>query len=1153
MTGAVPDGIPGAGPGAVGGAKALDAAVLRIRDRLENPVGLGFLVTPELALTCAHVVEAALAGQGVEPGVGSAVFVDLPLQPSPRGQARASSAGVAAVVEVWDRRQPDGGGDVAVLRLSSMLPGARPVRLIEAGEVWQHPARAFGFPLGHDGGVWHSGVLRARQANGWVQADLAATGHRVSRGFSGGPVWDDQLVGVVGMMVAAEAGQPPVSYLIPTDGLLAAWPVLRDLALPPSPFRSLMPFAEADAHVFHGRRAESAEVAARLGRERWVTVVGPSGSGKSSLALAGVVPRLRAGGSLVLTVRPANGSSPLSALAAGLLALLEPELPETHRLTELPLLTSLLADPDGLADLVPRLLARHNCSRLLLVVDQFEELLGAGPGDVDRLAEVLYHEQLPETVRVLTTLRADFLAAVLDHPRLGPAIRREVYALGPMSPEQLREVVTAPIEAVPGVTYQANLAERLLAETGSGPGALPLLGFTLDQLWHRQHGGLLTHQAYDDLGGVRGALGAHADEIWQTCVAPADEAPARRLFTQLVRVPLEAASATRRCALRTDLGAAEWRIAQDLAATRLLVTGRNAEGVETVELAHEALITAWQRLRGWAEQDRSFLAWREVLRHDLERWQLGGQTTDLLPTRSALAGAQPWLSTGSGLLNAAERDYLRRGRRHRRARARRVRAVIAVLCVLALAAATGLVLTVRQQHDTARQAAIVRSKSLAADAAALRSTDPGLASRLAIAAYRSSPTPEAADQLYGVLGSMLDSVVGDTGSQILRIATAVHSPLVAASATDNSVRIWSLADPAAPVLDAAIHSSAAAVALNPSGSLLAAACDAGDNPGLCLWDLADPRHPIVAGRLPRPAGGPDRPRQTVPSMAITPDGGVLAAGLGDGETVLWSITDPSAPRLLADLPNPTTPGSAGLTAVAFAPRGNLLATTALGATTQLWQVGDPAHPQHTATIAGSFQAIAFSPDGGLLGAASDSQVGLWRLGDPTQPTAISVNTPGLQTLQSLAFSPDGGQLAYSGMDTISPPSSVCLMDLSPGNLDQQPGPSMKCSPEASGAFAMAYTPSGGLLTGGDDGILRQWRHPLLPQLDAQVEDSGPNWSLSANGRFLAAPQSSGQLSQDPQSVGIWDLSTADQPVLEATLPVSAMGASSFFATPRWSP
>ncbi|MFE9427580.1 trypsin-like peptidase domain-containing protein [Kitasatospora sp. NPDC006697] len=738
------------------GPKALNAAVVRILkgpdDPLDptasaEPVGLGFLVTPELAVTCAHVVSAALGilGGG-EPSPWARLDVDLPLLPS-AGRSRTAPQRVSAGIVHWVPPEPNGAGDVAVVRLSAPVPGAQPIRLIEAQEVWGHSARAFGFPSGRDGGVWHSAVLRARQANGWVQADRAADGYRVSGGFSGSPVWDETLAGVIGMVVRAEAGEPPASYLIPTDELLTSWPELRALVLPPSPFRSLSAFQEADEPLFHGRSTESGELAALVARQQWTTIVGPSGSGKSSLAMAGVIPRLRAGGAAAVVLRPAAGSSPLSALAATLLPLLEPDLSETDRLARIPDLTRVFAGHHGLADVVPRILQLQRARQLVVLVDQSEELLALSPDTVGRLADVLFDDALPKTVRVLTTLRADFMETALAHPRLGLAFGHPAYVLRPLRPEQLREVITAPIDAVPGLDYQAGLVDTILRDTGSEPGALPLLGFTLDLLWQQQSGGLLTHQAYEDLGRVTGALRYHADQVWAEYVSAEEEAAARRLLIRLIQVPEETAAATRRIALRSELAEDEWRIAQHLAATRLLVAGSSAEGADTVELAHEALITGWPKLSQWAAADRAFLVWRESLRHDRERWERGDRVPELLPTTVALATSQQWVRERSADLSEAERDYLERGRRRHRSRSRRRGAfIIGLGFVLALALVFGSLFAYARQQSQSR-AATANSEALVQASQNEAGDDPVLETMLSLAAYRTAPTQEARDAL----------------------------------------------------------------------------------------------------------------------------------------------------------------------------------------------------------------------------------------------------------------------------------------------------------------------------------------------------------------------------------------------------------------------
>ncbi|WP_306316498.1 MULTISPECIES: trypsin-like peptidase domain-containing protein [unclassified Streptomyces] len=726
------------------GAGVLGASLLRISDERGEPRGVGFLVADGLAFTCAHVVSAALGlAAGAALPEGAEVGVDLPLA----GAGAPDASRARARVVHWEPARESGAGDIAVLELVTALPDARPVRLVESADVWGHPARAFGFPAGRRGGVWHSGVLRDRQAGGWVQADLAADGrYRVTGGFSGGPVWDDELGGVVGMITVAEAGEPPASYLIPADTLLGVRPGLRELTLPASPFKGLDAFREADAGRFYGRVAESGELAAHVVRERRSCLVGPSGCGKSSLALAGAVPLLRDEGFAVAVLRPASGSGPAAALAAALLPLLEPEASAAQRFELLPRFTDRLGE-GGLPDLVAQVLRRQERERLLVVVDQLEEVFGAGPDISGELAGLLFGERLVDRLHVLTTLRADFLETALAHPALGPALRRGLYALGPLDAEGLREIVTAPVAAIPGVEYESGLVDLLLADTGDAPGALPLLGFTLDQLWRGQTGGLLTHRAYGELGGVTGAIGRHAERMWAANV-PEDEQPAaRRLLTALVRVPPGSGAATRRTAARAELDPVQWEIAQRLAETRLLVTGRGPEGAETVELAHEALFGGWRLLAELVAEDRAFLGWRELLRHDLERWERADRAPDLLPNATALATAEPWLRERAADLSEAERGYLDEGRARRRAGLRRRRFLRSGLALAAVLVLVFGALFSYYRYESAERAAQSASRAFAQSSADQADNDPVLSAQLALAAYKSAHTREARDAL----------------------------------------------------------------------------------------------------------------------------------------------------------------------------------------------------------------------------------------------------------------------------------------------------------------------------------------------------------------------------------------------------------------------
>ncbi|MGW6601797.1 nSTAND1 domain-containing NTPase [Streptomyces sp. NPDC055036] len=801
----------------------LAAAVLRVRYPDGTAVGVGFLVTGELAVTCAHVVASALGLDDDErPAAGATVEVDLPLGPvtAPVDGPVAVPAVVPAVVEYWPEEGPSGARDIAVLRLRSTVPGAVPLRMAEADDVWGHPVRTFGFPARHADGVWHAGVLRARQGAGWLQVERAAgSNHAISRGFSGAPVWDERLGAVVGMVVAADPQQPS-AFLIPTGELLLAVPSLREAVLPPSPFRGLSAFQETDSEVFHGRDEESEEVAALVTEHPVVTVFGPSGCGKSSLVRAGVVPRLRKAGHAVVIVRPGGPSGLLGGLAMELTRLTRPELTgsaqrEESRVVEAELsvhgwgeiLAQLTGAGGGTGTATYRDTgggartsrgARTRRARgvrgLVVVVDQLEELLDQGPGarSAAEAVAALFPEHPPSGLRVLSTLRADFLEAVSARPGLERALRGKSLLLPAMSAEQVRQAVVLPVEAIASVGYADGLEQRILADCGDAQGVLPLLEFTLDQLWERQRGGLLTHRAYEELGGVSGALAERAETVWLRAVREtggpdraegADEATARRLFTRLVRLPLGGPAATRRVVPRAELGEPEWTVARALARERLVVIGLDDEKRETVELAHETLIRAWDRLGAWVERDRDFLAWREGIRHDRERWEAAHRAPDLLPAASALDVARRWERERGEDLSEADADFLRRGRDRERTRTRRRRGLFTGIgTVLALAAVLGS-LFVYQRSVADERAAAADSRSMAAASTDLRGTDPALSALLAISAYRRSPTESARDALlqsyltYGRARWLMSGTLG----KVERVAASADGRVVLAT------------------------------------------------------------------------------------------------------------------------------------------------------------------------------------------------------------------------------------------------------------------------------------------------------------------------------------------------------------------------------------
>ncbi|GAA3679386.1 serine protease [Streptomyces iranensis] len=727
----------------------LGAAILRVRapDSTDGAAGdiggAGFLITSELALTCAHVVCDALSLPRDAPRPdGVCLTVDLPLDGGGRGRASAE-------VEHWVPTGPDGRGDIAVLRLTAPIPGARPARMAEADTVWEHAARVAGFPAISPGGVWHRGRLLGGTAEGWVQF-AAADGEAapVQGGFSGSPVWDEQLGAVVGMVTRAQVtGERRQSFLIATRTIAQAVPELAEVLRPATPFRGLAAFQEEDAAVFFGRETEAQDIARLVRAHPYVTIVGPSGSGKTSLALAGVVPRLRTEGFEAVVVRPAAGRSLLTVLASELVALLHPELRGTEKLLRTRELEPLLSEPGRLAETIRLTLEESGAQRLLVVLDQSEELFAGGGEAAQAAAGVLFPSDPSEELRVLVTLRADFLEAALSHPATGPALSRTVHALAPMNREQLRAVITRPVETVAGVEYDPGLVTAMLDDAGAEPGALPLLGFVLERLWRGQRHGVLRFDTYQELGGVQGALGRQAETIWHACVADQDTDTALRLLTGLVRVLPGGEGTLRNVLTREEAGPQRWRIAQALARQRLLVLGSSPEAGETVELAHEALIRAWPRLAQRVEDDRAFLTWRAGLRRDMERWEASERRTERLPGVDELRAARPWLDSRSAELTAGERDFLQRGQQHRQKVTRAKRAAWAagaLVMVLLVTLSTSLVVTSGAKEQREAEA---HSRELADISADLAERDPVLAARVAMAAYKAAPTREAGNEL----------------------------------------------------------------------------------------------------------------------------------------------------------------------------------------------------------------------------------------------------------------------------------------------------------------------------------------------------------------------------------------------------------------------
>ncbi len=539
-----------------------------------------------------------------------------------------------------------------------------------------------------------------------------------------------------------------------------------------NPYKGLRPFAEDDAGDFFGREPVVATILERLDTTHFLALVGPSGSGKSSVVHAGVLPVLRGGERrdadsarggtedhrewLVATMVP--GSHPFEAAEAALLRACPdppPSLQEQFRGDDLGLLRAVLRiRPDDHA-------------RVLLVIDQFEELyfLVDDPEARQRFTRNLVEAvQDPATkLSVLITLRADLFAHPLSDPALGEFVVEGLLSLPPLRPGQLEAACTRPAASV-GVTVEPELAAELVSDVADQPGALPLFEYALTETFAAREGATLSLDTYQQIGGLHGALSRRSDEVYGGLGTPQRDA-AQQLFLRLITLD-ETFEATRRRVRRSELDALGLgravvdEVLDGFGRARLLSFDRDpVTGEATVEVAHEALLSAWPRFRAWIDDARQELRLHRTLTAAAAEWEAAGRDPDYLLPASRLAlhdhdeddahRAVVRTSCESAFLDASrerrDREAAQEAERQRhelelerRAR-QRLRTLVGVLACAALLAVglTGYAAWQAQEAHEARDDAVaagelLRGRELTSLAVARRQTDPELSLLLAL-------------------------------------------------------------------------------------------------------------------------------------------------------------------------------------------------------------------------------------------------------------------------------------------------------------------------------------------------------------------------------------------------------------------------------------
>jgi class 3 adenylate cyclase/WD40 repeat protein len=511
----------------------------------------------------------------------------------------------------------------------------------------------------------------------------------------------------------------------------------------PCPYKGLAAFQPEDHEVFFGRDEVVAGLLARLAATPLLGVVGASGSGKSSVVRAGLLPALGRGAlpgsSAWRTLVMAPGSRPLTELAAQLAVFL-------HR-GPAGLLSELEADRRAL-DLDARqlLVGANPNARVLVVVDQLEELFTICDDAIERdrfIDALLYAVGAPGArTSAVVVLRADFYGAAAGTPGLAAALENNHILLGPMRDDELRAAVERPARHV-GLRLEPGLVDAVVTDVTDQPGGLPLLSHALLETWKGRDGRTLTVAAYRAVGGARGAIARSADTAL-AAMNPEQQQLAKHIFLRLVEIGDGIDDTSRRAQLselNPDDDPIVADVLQGLIDARLLTANE-----ATIEIAHEALIRGWPQLRDWLDEDREGLRLLTHLRSSAHEWERLDHDPAELQRGARLAATLDWVATAEPPLDDTERRYLDAARNAEQAElatarrsARRSRTMaVGLAALLAMATVSGLVTLDQRQHA---QHEAHRADTAARDAArAARTAEIGQLLQLA-----RNPTAEEAD------------------------------------------------------------------------------------------------------------------------------------------------------------------------------------------------------------------------------------------------------------------------------------------------------------------------------------------------------------------------------------------------------------------------
>ncbi|WP_226583785.1 nSTAND1 domain-containing NTPase [Microseira wollei] len=809
--------------------------------------------------------------------------------------------------------------------------------------------------------------------------------------------------------------------------------------IPPCPYRGLFAFREEDAHLFFGREEFTSDLVKAVKTKPLVAVVGPSGSGKSSVVFAGLIPSWRrdefldsnrprpqrfskAGETptpqeiwsmsndkrspkyfthtspspLIVSFRP--GNNPFKALAIALAPLWDQN--DNHksnscRLIELELEITLQQDEQALYKIIQKILQQNSGSRFILIADQFEELYTQTPEQERQpfLDLLLTAIRLAGAFTLVLTLRADFYGHALSYRPFSDALQGAVHNLGPMSREELQRAIAKPA-ALMQVKLEEGLTNKLIHAASGHSGRLPLLEFALTQLWSKQNDGWLTNQAYEEIGGVEEALANHAETVYAQ-LDEADRLRTQRVLIQLVQ-PGVGTDDNRRLATRDEVKQENWDLVTRLASARLVVTNCNAStGEETVEIVHEALIRCWGRLGHWMQVNAEFRLWQEQLRASVRQWIASSLDQGALLRGKPLADAQYWYQQRRDELSQGEKSLIElslelRDKKLKKQKLRRQLTIWGLIGGLAIASTVASFAWWRWQNSEIK-AYSEASEALFASDHKLDALIEGLkAGKLLKSAIGVEPLTEirAANALQqAVYWVRENNRLQGHKNRVNSVTWSPNGKILASASDDNTIKLWNLEGKEIRTLEG--HTAAVnSISISPNGKILVS----GSNDGtIKLWNLNGKQ----IRTLKQGAG--------VKSVSISPDGKIVASA-GDDTIKLWNLNGKEIRTLKH---------STEVISVSISPDGKMLAAGTYDGTIELWSL-DGKKIKTLKAHQEDVMSVSFSPDGRMLASTGyDKTVKLWRIADGKQ---LWTGKGHSDSVWNVSFSPDGKMLASASID-----------------------------------------------------------------------------------------------------------------------------------------